>query len=64
MNKGKTIFTQIMSLDNTYEFKKCEPVQIHTLMNLRGSIPTFIHLTHGLVHDSKIMDKFTAEANA
>lgn len=23
MNKGKTIFAQVMSLINTYEFKKC-----------------------------------------
>ncbi len=39
-------------------------VKMHTLMDLRGSIPTFIYLTHGLVHDSRVMDKFTVEANS
>ncbi len=38
--------------------------KMHTLMDLRGSIPTFVHLTHGLVHDSKVMDKFPVEANS
>ena len=31
--------------------------KMHTLMDLRGSIPKFVYLTHGRVHDSKIMDK-------
>jgi hypothetical protein len=31
--------------------------KMYTLMDLRGSIPTFVYLTHGRVHDSKIMDK-------
>lgn len=38
--------------------------KMHTLMDLRGSIPTFVYLTHGLVHDSKIMDKIPVESNA
>ena len=37
---------------------------MHTLMDLRGSIPTFVYLTHGRVHDSKIMDKIPVESNA
>ena len=32
------------------------------LLSLRGSIPTFIDLTEGKVHDSKIMDKLPIEA--
>lgn len=39
-------------------------IKIHTLMDLRGSIPTFVHLTEGAVHDSKIMDKIPVEANS
>lgn len=39
-------------------------VKMHTLMDLRGSIPTFVHLTEGAVHDSKIMDKIPVEANS
>ncbi len=30
----------------------------------KGSIPTFVHLTEGVVHDSKIMDKIPVEANS
>lgn len=37
---------------------------MHTLMDLRGSIPTFVHLTEGAVHDSQIMDKIPVEANS
>lgn len=39
-------------------------VKMHTLMDLRGSIPTFVHLTEGVVHDSQIMDKIPVEANS
>ncbi len=39
-------------------------VKMHTLMDLRGSIPTFVHLTEGAVHDSQIMDKIPVEANS
>ncbi len=39
-------------------------VKMHTLMDLRGSIPTFVHLTEGAVHDSQIMDKKPVEANS
>ena len=38
--------------------------KMHTLMDLRGSIPTFVRLTDGRVHDSKIMDKIPVEPNA
>lgn len=39
-------------------------VKMHTLMDLRGSIPTFVHLTEGAVHDSQIMDKIPVKANS
>lgn len=38
--------------------------KMHTLIDLKGSIPTFVHLTHGLVHDSVVMDKVPVEPNA
>ena len=41
-----------------------EAIKMHTLMDLRGSIPTFVHLTEGAVHYSKIMDKIPVEANS
>uniref|UniRef100_UPI00321643E1 IS4 family transposase n=1 Tax=uncultured Draconibacterium sp. TaxID=1573823 RepID=UPI00321643E1 len=31
-------------------------VKIHTLLDLRGSIPTFIHITDGKYHDSNMLD--------
>ena len=31
-------------------------VKIHTLLNLRGSIPAFIHITDGRYHDSNALD--------
>lgn len=37
--------------------------KMHTLMDLRGSIPTFVRLTDGRVHDSKVMDKIPVEPN-
>ena len=39
-------------------------IKMHTLMDLRGSIPTFVHLTEGAVHDSRIMDKIPVEASS
>ena len=37
---------------------------MHTLMELRGTIPTFVHLTEGAVHNSKILDKIPVEAKS
>jgi hypothetical protein len=36
-------------------------VKMHTLLDLRGSIPTFIHLTEAAVHDSKVMSLIPVE---
>jgi len=32
-------------------------VKMHTLLDLRGSIPTFIHVTHGKYHDVNALDQ-------
>ncbi len=39
-------------------------VKIHTLMDLRGSIPTFIRITDGKVHDVNILDDLILEPGA
>lgn len=39
-------------------------VKMHTLLNLRGSIPTFIHITDGKYHDVNAMDEIDAVAGA
>jgi transposase len=44
--------------------KKKGAVKAHTLLDLRGSIPTFIEITDGSVHDVNILDHITFEAGA
>jgi hypothetical protein len=39
-------------------------VKIHTLMDLKGSIPTFISITDGKVHDVNILDDLVLEPGA
>jgi len=39
-------------------------VKLHTLLDLRGSIPTVIIVTTGKVHDVNILDELTFEAGA
>ncbi len=44
--------------------KKKGAVKMHTLLDLRGSIPTFIEITDGKVHDVNILDILLFEAGA
>jgi transposase len=44
--------------------KKKAAVKMHTLLDLRGSIPTFIEITDGLCHDVNILDKILIEPNS
>lgn len=39
-------------------------VKVHTLLDLRGSIPTFIHVTHGKWHDSNALDMIPYQRDA
>jgi transposase len=39
-------------------------VKMHTLLDLQGSIPTFIKITPGSVHDVNILDQMPIEAGA
>ena len=39
-------------------------VKLHTLLDLRGNIPTFIHVSDGKMHDVKILDELTPEPGA
>jgi hypothetical protein len=39
-------------------------VKMHTLLDLHGSIPTFISITDGKVHDVNILDEILPEAGA
>jgi hypothetical protein len=39
-------------------------VKMHTLLDLHGSIHTFIHITNGKVHDVNVFDEIAFEAGA
>jgi hypothetical protein len=39
-------------------------VKLHTLLDLRGNIPTFIHISDGKVHDVNILDELIPEPGA
>lgn len=46
-----------MSMFPWARFRKTKSaVKLHTLMNLRGSIPEFIHISDGKMHDVNILD--------
>ena len=39
-------------------------VKMHTLLDLRGAIPAFIHISDGKMHDVHVLDILPIEANA
>ena len=39
-------------------------VKLHTLLDLRGNIPTFIHVSDGKMHDVNVLDILTPEPGA
>ena len=39
-------------------------VKMHTLLDLRGNIPSFIHISDGKMHDVNILDQLLPEAGA
>ncbi len=54
-----------LSLFPWAQFRKRKgAVKLHTLLDLRGSIPTLIIITHGRVHDVNILDELPLEPGA
>ena len=39
-------------------------IKLHTLLDLRGSIPSFIHISDGKMHDVRVLDILPIEAGA
>lgn len=39
-------------------------IKLHTLLDLRGNIPCFIHISHGKMHDVNVLDHLPIEAGA
>lgn len=73
---GVQLKTTVYALDSTTidlclslfpwaKFRKHKAaVKVHTLMDLKGSIPTFIRITDGKVHDVNILDELILEPGA
>src|SRR6266542_1812393 len=54
-----------LSLFPWAKFRKTKgAVKMHTLLDLRGNIPTFIGITDGKVHDVNMLDEILPEAGA
>ena len=44
------------------KFRKAKAaVKLHTLLDLRGNLPTFIHISDGKMHDVKVLDELVFE---
>ena len=54
-----------LSVFSWAHFRKAKAaVKMHTLLDLRGSIPSFIHVSDGKLHDVHALDLLTPEAGA
>jgi hypothetical protein len=54
-----------LSLFPWAEFRSTETaVKLHTLLDLRGAIPTFIHISDGKLHDVNVLDLLIPEPGA
>ena len=54
-----------LSLFTWAKFRKHKAgIKLHTLLDLRGNIPTFIRITEALLHDVNILDDIILEAGA
>ena len=60
-----TIIDLCLSLFPWAKFRNCKgAIKLHTLIDLRGSIPAFVIITHGKVHEVTILDDLIVEAGA
>jgi hypothetical protein len=60
-----TLINLCLSLFPWAKFRKRKgAIKMHTLLDLRGSIPSLIIITHGKIHDVTILDQLTFEPGA
>jgi len=60
-----TIIDLCLSLFPWATFRKRKgAIKLHTLLDLHGGIPTMIFITHGKIHDAKILDNLLIEPGA
>lgn len=60
-----TVIDLCLSLFPWAQFRKHKgAIKLHTLLDLKGSIPTVVIITHGKVHEVNILDQLIIEAGA
>ena len=60
-----TTINLCLSLFPWADFRRTKgAIKLHTLLDLRGSIPSFIHITSGTVHDVSVLDELIPEPGA
>ena len=60
-----TIIDLCLSVFPWARFRKAKgAIKLHTLLDLRGNIPSFIAITHGKVHEVNILDQLVPEPGA
>lgn len=60
-----TTINLCLSLFPWAKFRKTKgAIKLHTLLDLNGSIPTFIKITNGDIHDVNVLDNIVFESNA
>jgi hypothetical protein len=60
-----TTINLCLSLFPWADFRRTKgAIKLHTLLDLRGNIPTFIHITSGKVHDVAVLDELIPEPGA
>lgn len=60
-----TTINLCLSLFPWAKFRKTKgAIKLHTLLDLNGSIPTFVEITNGDIHDVNVLDNLVFESNA
>ena len=60
-----TVIDLCLALFPWAEFRKRKgAIKLHTLLDLRGSIPSVVIVTHGKIHEVNILDQLIIEAGA
>jgi hypothetical protein len=60
-----TTINLCLSLFPWASFRSAEAaIKLHTLLDLRGAIPSFIHISDGTMHDINVLDMLLPEAGA
>jgi hypothetical protein len=65
LSKQKIYLSICLSLFPWAKFRQHKgAIKLHTLLDLRGSIPTLIYVTHGKTHEVNLLDELPIESGA